>query len=68
MTNSEAIDIAKGIVADFESYANDADITVELYKIKNEDALVNHYRDYAAKNRREAEAIRVLVDYVSKEI
>ena len=66
MTSSEAIDIAKEIIEEFESWAYDADITAELYKTKNEEALVSHYYDYAAYNRRKAEAIRVVLDCISE--
>ena len=67
MTSSEAIDIAREIIEEFESWADDADITAELYKTKNEKALVSHYYDYAAYNRRKAEAIRVILDCIGKE-
>lgn len=67
MASSEAIDIAREIIEEFESWADDADITAELYKTKNEEALVSHYYDYAAYNRRKAEAIRVVLDCIGEE-
>lgn len=66
MTSSEAIDIARETIEEFESWADDADITAELYKTKNEEALVSHYYDYAAYNRRKAEAIRIVLGCISE--